>query len=498
MFKKIDVAIFVIFVAIFLSSLVPKNFFDLWWHLATGKYILTNTIPKHDVFSYTALGTEWIDHEWLSQVIFYSFFVKFGLKSLLLLESLCLLASFILLYKRSTLLTSRGMAVVATVSAYGLFARYSITESVRPYIFSILFVSLFVYIIDGFLKNGGKRIWILPVLVLLWSNLHGGFIIGILLLVSYSLGSAFSKDYRAAKKLVLVTLAAGAASAFNPNTYKLILYPLQYAQYSIHARFISEWQSPTFHEFGIYEGMLLATILIMAAYKKPVNASDMILLLVFTHFSLFAARNISLFAIVCVPIIMKYLEVAICDATNKKFNTNFTGIGYGAFGVWLRSVGLSDLGIKKITGFFLPSFLYSLVFLGMLFFLYSYPLDKVLYESPESELPADAVEFIAEGNVTGNMFNFYRWGGYIIWKLYPDHKVFIDGRADVYGDFIYDYISIIGLKPNWSNLLDKYDVSFVLIPAELPLGEMLNEKEWETVYEDDVSVILKRGHGDVN
>lgn len=468
------VAILVIFAAIFLWALVPRNFLDIWWHLAAGKHVLASGVPKHDIFSHTVAGERWIDHEWLSQVLFYYFFDRFGMKSLLVLEALCVAASFVLLYKRSALLAGRGAAVAGTVAGYWLFAGHSLTESARPYMFTLFFVALFLYVLDWHVKNGGRRVWALPVLALVWANLHGGFIIGVLLLAIYALGSALSKDYAAARKLASVTLASIAASVLNPNTYELLLYPLQYARYSVHTRFISEWQSPTFHTFGMYEGALLAIILVLAVYKKPVNATDLLLLLVFTHFSLFAARNISLFAIVCIPIIVKYAERAASDSYT----------------------GLPDRTRDGLTGTFLPAFAYSFFLLGSLTFAYSYPLDKVLHGNPECGLPAGAVGFIDDSDMEGNMFNYYRWGGYVIWKLYPEHRVFIDGRADLYGDFIADYARVVRLEPGWDVVLDEYDVRFVLVPADEPLAEMLSEKGWRVAYEDSVSVVLKRGDED--
>lgn len=472
MLKKRDVAIFVMFAIIFLHSLVPKNFLDLWWHLASGKYILANGVPMHDIFSHTVSGREWIDHEWLSQVFLYSVFSRFGLNSLLVVEAFFVLASFLLIYRRAAMIMGQEVAVVALVLSYWIFGSYSLAESVRPYFFSIFFVSLFLLILDNFIKNGGRYILALPLVMILWCNLHGGFVIGILLLFIYSLGQAISKDYAGAKKLSSLALLSLAASLINPNTYRLLLYPLQYARNSIHLRFISEWQSPSFHELGMFELALLSTILIMAYYRRPVNATDLILLLVFTHFSLFAARNISLFAVVCVPIIVKYMELVARDHVIEKFDTG------------------------KVKKFFLPSFFYSLILLGTVSFLYYYPVDRVLYGDPESGLPSGATGYLQESEMGGNMFNYYRWGGYAIWKLYPEHRVFVDGRADLYGEFIYDYAKVARLEPGWYDVLEEHDVGFVLIPRTEPLGEMLIEKGWDVAYKDDVSVVLKRGDRD--
>ena len=112
--------------------------------------------------------------------------------------------------------------------------------------------------------------------------------------------------------------------------------------------------------------------------------------------------------------------------------------------------------------------------------------------------PVDAVDFFTDTEIPGNLYNLYHWGGYLIWRLYPEHKVFIDGRADVYGDaFIDEYLQVYQLREAWQEPLDRYDVSVVLIDKACPLSTMLNERpEWYRAYADEQAVIfVRRGSG---
>ncbi|MEE8167998.1 MAG: hypothetical protein V3T58_03890 [Candidatus Hydrothermarchaeales archaeon] len=457
MIKKL--AILSLFVIIVLTSISPITDYDLWWHLSTGRYILENReIPRIDVFSHTNYGTEWLDHEWLSEVIFFLSYEALGFKGLVLLKALAILIAFGFLYKRSSFFTSPFFNILLILAVIEM-SKGAWLE--RPMIFTFALVSVYIYILDLYAK-GIDKLWTLPILMLLWANLHGGFILGILLTGIYALTSK-------SRKLVYITGACTFASLFNPYTYKLLLYPIQYAYESIHAKFILEWRSPIFHQFSTYEAMLLLSIIALAKSKIKVSNRDLILLIIFTHLSLFATRNISLYALVCAPIIAKYTESTVR--------------GY------LDGV---DIRVNRI---FLRGFLYTFVILGTISFLYAYfTIGSALATSPQpNRFPENAVDFLLENNYSGNMYNVYHWGGYAILRLYPNYRVFIDGRADMYGDFIYEYLTVHRIEPKWREVLDKHEVSIVLIPIGEPLDVILLESRyWEETYRDEVAVVYIR------
>ena len=148
-----------------------------------------------------------------------------------------------------------------------------------------------------------------------------------------------------------------------------------------------------------------------------------------------------------------------------------------------------------ITSFSIAFLLFGAGLFGYNFYKYNY---KTLKESPVdySDLPKGAADYLIlnKERFSGlNMFNTYRWGGYLIWRLYPHYRVFIDGRADLYGDFIGEYYKVMELRPDVHEVLKKYNISLIIIPVNSTLDTYLKEKSsWRQIYSDNTSVIYLR------
>jgi len=456
-----------IFLSILLTSISPVSDSDIWWHLATGRYIIeSGQIPKTDIFSHTVPGREWIDHEWLSQVAFYFMYHLFGFAGPVLLKSACLLVAFFFLFKRATLSSSRA-ATTLTLIAVIFVSKDAWLE--RPMIFTFMFASIFLFVLER-----KRPLWALPLLTLLWANLHGGFIIGILIIFLFAVGSALSGDFKGAKRLSLILFASVLSSLANPYTYKVLTYPFHYVSNITYSLFILEWQSPQFHTFSLYEALILLTFVALAL-KKGIHPTDMLLLLVFTHLSLFAVRNVSLYGLVCAPIIIGHLEDGVKTSISA-------------------TIRLPKNIESAITARAIPAFIYTAVILSYVLFFGSYLTGAVSLDAgPSQRFPEGAVGFIHETKPQGQLYNQYGWGGYCIWTLYPEYRVFIDGRADVYGDFLYEYLKVHRVTESWDETLQKYNVSIVLIPTGSPLDVLLNEStSWERAYRDDIASVYLR------
>ncbi len=485
MLRKISVA--GILSAALILSFGPITDSDLWWHLATGRYIIENReIPVEDFYSYTNAGIKWIDHEWLSQIIFYAIYDRMGLSGVVLLKAMLAIIGLGLLYKRSLLLSGNFFALASLATATEL-SRGAWVE--RPMMFTFAFLSLTLFFLESHAKGQHDKLWILPIFVAVWANLHGGFITGILVILIYSIGFFWSGERHKSKNLLIVAFVSTLAALFNPYTYRGVLYPFQYAQQSIHARFIMEWQSPTFHTLTLFEIMLLLVIVMFA--KHRVDNTHLLLIVTFTHLALFAERNISLFALVSAPIIFAYTEKVIAGAIDPNYATK-------KFDLPLIAKGLARMKIKKdlargILNTFIPAFSYAFVALALSFFWYYHFAQENAFDVTPASFPEGAVEFLAVEEPKGNLFNIYHWGGYVIWKLYPKYRVFIDGRADVYGDFIYEYLSVHRIEPRWREILKKYDVKVILIPTNHPIDVLLRESaDWKEIYRDEIAVIYSK------
>jgi len=168
-----DLIVMTTFIVLILADPMIKSF-DLFWHLRTGELMLNGIYPRTDLFSYTAFGNSWILHEWGSQVIFAWIYQKTGFAGLIVLKSLvyallCGLAFKLMLTKNIHIFLSFGLALLLVpVTAVGL--------TVRPHMFTNLFLVILFWIYVSFREKGNQKIlWVLPVLFCLWINLHGGF-----------------------------------------------------------------------------------------------------------------------------------------------------------------------------------------------------------------------------------------------------------------------------------------------------------------------------------
>lgn len=476
------VALAGILLTIFIFSIRPITDNDLWWHLAAGKYMVENQkILESDPFSYTNYGRVWIDHEWLSQIIFFFVHEGFGAPGLVVLKSLIVVLAFCVLYLRSRL----HMGVLFSIITLYVAASLSWNAWLeRPMIFTFLFISIILYLLDLYDKGATDRLFLIPALMPLWANLHGGFILGILITLIYSIAYLFAGEKARSKKLFLISGISVAISAVNPYTYHLLLYPFQYSYQNVHSLFIQEWQSPTFHAISVYEIVLLGAILVFA--KSRATNTHILLTLAFAHFSLFAIRNISLFAMVVTPIVLAYTEkylIRALGSSEPEFNMVVLKELIGKAG--LRSEAKMSLLDR-----FLPVFLYVIVILAFLVPLFNYLLFGPAFDTSPRGFPENAVRYLLEQKPEGNLFNLYGWGGYVIWRAYPQYKVFIDGRADMYGDFVYEYISVQRLGSNWREIFEKYGVRVVLMPVDQPLDVLLKEApEWVEAYRDQTAVV---------
>ena len=485
MLKKL--ALTGVLLTIFVFSIRPITDNDLWWHLRTGSYIIENhKIPNSDFFSYTNYGKGWIDHEWLAQVIFFSVYNEFEAPGLVLIKSIFVVSTFYLLYLRSRL----HMSVFFSI--FTLYVVASLSWNMwlaRPMIFTFFFTSLLLYLLDLYDKGVSDSLILIPVLMLIWANVHGGFILGILIMLIYSIGSLLSERKTESKRLFLIMGISLLASVINPYTHRLLFYPFQYSYQNIHSLFLIEWQSPTFHTPSIFEFMLLGLIFIFA--KSRVSNLYVLLVIVFTHLSLFAIRNIFLFALVVTPIILMHTEKYLLKVLEGpehggEFNTQ-------TLEKIIDKITLPQSPKRRLLRRFLPLILYSIVIFAFVIPLYNYIEFGPAFDTSPRGFPEKAVDYLLTEKPEGNLFNLYGWGGYVIWKAYPEYRVFIDGRADMYDEFIYEYLNVYKLKPAWKETLDKYDVKIILIPSGHHLDILLEETtEWRVGYRDELAVVYIR------
>jgi hypothetical protein len=508
-FSSRHLIVFVLLASIFTMTAGAITDPDFWWHLRTGQLICEmRAVPHADVFSFTAQGKEWVTHEWLTEVLMYATYRVAGWAGLVALFSLVMTGALWLVERRAV---RRGahQLVACAVTLIAALATMPIW-GVRPQMISFLFTSLFIFVLDGYKRNDeahdeharfdqatsrtNRAPWLLVPLMLVWANTHAGFALGLALVALMCAGIALDELMRQgaglmrervrrawarARPLCLIFVACAAVVPLNPSGLHLFSYPFETLG-SRSMQYIVEWLSPDFHQPNAqaFALLLLATFVALALSPKRARASDVLLLSVAAYASLRAWRNIPFFALVAAPMLAEHAwkiieSIRISRRDAKKVEP--------AIAIGARSTTWIALNVAALVCLPLGLCVLRVV---------SAARNQPSVEA--QKYPAAAVEFLRGRREAGPLFNAYGWGGYLVWKLYPARLVFIDGRADVYGDsLLEEYLRAENGEPGWRATLDKYKVGAVMIRPDAALASLLVEDaRWGKVYEDKQAVIF--------
>jgi hypothetical protein len=473
--------IFVAILALGLFTMAARGMADpdAWWHLLTGQLMLQNHAFFHtDPYSFTRFGQPWINHEWLSQIIMFAVYRVAGFGGLIVAFAVVIAASLFLVYLRS-----RGRPYVAgVITLWGALASAS-TWGVRPQMFSLLLASIFLVLLEASEVRYRLLWWTVP-LMLLWVNLHAGYPIGLALIALFLAGEALEAALREEpwqrtrprlKLLGMVFVACLAVVPLNPNGFRIYSYPFQTLRSAAMSRFIHEWFSPDFHDLTYLPLLLILLALIAGLAISPhrPRLRNLVLLLVAIPAALRSVRHIPILILVLVPILAELVQACL-----ERWNA----------AQWF------ERPVERPTGRIL--FVNLILLSGFLIFAVM-RVDYVVKRQGETEarhFPMGAAAFLAAHRIAGPMLNHYNWGGYFIWKLYPEYLVFMDGRADVYGDVMMnDFDSIYHLTGDWKSHLGRYGIRTVVLPPDAPLVVALRASlSWKQIYADTDAVVLTR------
>lgn len=484
----------VIFAVIFLLFVMvngqPVSDTDFWWHLKAGEYIWqTKTVPHADVFSYTMSDKPWTAHEWLAEVIYYLAYSLGNFWGLFVLNLLLLALTYYFYYQLLQLRTGKNSILSALLMLAGAFFTYFFW-GFRPHMFLHLLFVIFLYVMECFYRNR-DYLWILPLLMIAWVNLHGSFIMGPVIIGLYLISGIFAIQLPTLvnrlwtpaqkRKLLAVLLMSFLATLINPNSYHMLVYPLQTVNSDFIVNQINEWASPDFHEpyFMVYLGYVLAGFALMGLGKRKHRAVDLLLVGTFFLMSLYAVRHIALFVYGAGPVFGYYLAALLPKNSLYKHEHIFNGV------LTVKHFINGALTVGALTTAFLV-----------------WPPEVPLEKHVEAQvLPVGAVNYMKQHRLYGKVLNDYNWGGYILWTLYPDVRVMIDGRTDLYAAKVFpDYLKIANLLPQTPQLLQKYYPDAIIIREGTSLDAYLsNYRHWQKVYADETAVIytpvVKGRHG---
>jgi hypothetical protein len=474
---------------------------DTGWHIRTGEWILkSGRVPTSDMFSFTKAGEPWFAWEWLSDVLMGVIHQGGGLRGIVLASLLILGATSLWVYK--TTLEESGRRVIAIVLTGLAMAASTIHWLARPHLVTPLFAAVFCRVLNRAERGKSSAVLSgLPLLTILWVNLHGGFFVGIVLLITYAIGAAAEELLHGARHnawvrarcYLLTAGTCGIGSLVNPHGYRLDVHVAEYLGVSFYVRRISEFQSIDFHSFtaAYFETLLVLAVAAAVWHLSAGRLVHVLLLLSWSHLALFSARNIPIFAVVSAP----GIGLAIREWLER-------------FGMlppvsWLRRFSASliemEVGLRTIAGddkrrrwHLVPC---AVVLALALLLRHADRVKAFRAEFDPHRFPVDAATVLTRQHaVSARLYASWQWGGYLIYRLWPSVTVFDDGRTDFYGPaFVEEGLRAWEARPEWADILARYRVNTALLPVDSALATVLRQREdWKPVYQDRVAVLFRK------
>ena len=455
---------------------------DFWWHLRVGRWIVENgRLPAQDLFTYTVSSHVWTDHEYLTEVLMWLTYSWLGLATLSVAFGLLTWAGFWLIYiqvrRQPYVFIGVGIAIGAVAGAP--------IWGPRAQMITFALSCLELYWLRGYLSGRSRAINSFPLLMVLWANLHGGWVIGFawlgVALVAAFLSWAWDQDNPAhlmhVRRLAIIGLLSALAVAATPHFLSLYPYPFQTQGSEAQQRLIVEWASPNFHnvELRPFEAMIFLVV-IGFALKRP-SMYDLLLALLGIGLALQNVRNIALFVAAVTPVMI------------------------ATYGEWWKELAAAHRWSYQLP----PRRLFAVTTAAVLILISGITTVRVAGSiTPAKQQTMDAQTYpvaaadwlAAHPEVGTRMYNQYGWGGYLAYRFYPqeNRRVFIFGEAALMGDqLLNEYEHVQDIHPDWKQILDKYRVDYVLYNKGAPLPNLLaTQPDWTLVYQDSVAVIYVR------
>jgi hypothetical protein len=457
---------------------------DLPRHILTGNLILqTHRVSTTDIFSFRTIGYPSFPHEWLSQIIIATAYDWLGLDGIVLLTALVIMLTWGIVYYQ-TIGKSKSFFLALILIGLGVGAS-QIHVLPRPHIFTYLLTALWIALLES-IEKGKTRSWLLlPFVMLLWVNLHGMFVLGIAIVGIYLVGdflddpsmSWFSTNKT--RSLFVGGALSIMATFFSPSGPRIWGAIASLGSNTYITSRIPEYQSPNFHlpETWPFIIILLLTLIGLARARARLSWKQSLLVISFTAMALYTSRMIPIFAIVVTPIAAKVLA----DWLREDYNTSrFFKLEENIYRINSTSNGFI--------------WIFAVVLFAALLLRSGKTLDPQAQGNVFDQrfFPVEAVSWLQAHPQTGHMFNEFDWGGYLLLNLWPNQQIFMDGHTHIYGEALTrEYEQVMTLGNSWEQILDKYDVKWIIIRVNTLLANELSASaDWVTAYEDQTAVIF--------
>jgi hypothetical protein len=523
----------IIFLFLFWSLLAgplsnrPLGDADIGWHIRTGEGILAmHSLPRTDPFSSTMQGQPWFAWEWLYDLLLGILHHACGLNGVVWLCALLVAAIFAMLLAQ---LVQRGTGLLLGVVLMLLSeAASTIHLYARPHIVSWLFSLLWFVALEKWERWEGREHgqpprwlrWFFPASMLLWVNLHGGWLFGIALLGIYTFAAlveswrtpeAFAAIRAAhrARAMAWAWVASAVATLMNPYGWRLHAHIYRYLTDRYLMNRIDEFKSPDFHSWAprCFAIILMLTLIAFWGNRlsdagKKLRFSHLLIVLLAAYAGFYSSRNLPVSSMLLVLVAGPILWENFVSLSDKPGVWRWLRNGAARISSFSKRMGAQEMELR---GHLWPvvsvAFAFAICLQGG--WLGSRQLIHAQFDP--QKMPVAAVTFLekeSQGSAPNPdpVFSTDAWGGYLIYRInpgrmYPGRKVVVDDRHDLYGsDRIRQYLILAQAEPGWQGVLEKWQIRTALLPTGSTLANLLRElpQDWRVAYEDKVAVVLER------
>lgn len=500
---------FLLFFFLFYQESVHLLDPDFGYRFRTGQLILKGIIPKVDIYSYTMPSFPYVEHAIAVAAFWASAYPLIGYRGIALFHGLFASFALYLATKRipKDFLTKHNyLQIVAgkNLGVIGWFPLLLAVVTILPYtgiraqVISWVLISVFLNITLP-LPTWNKWKWIIPFIFIAWANIHGSWSAGIAILAALTIIRSFKEKRILWSDAILTLLSFGATliTPYGTGIWREVWLSLSDSEIRWH---ISEWMPPFVSvDFG-FIFFLTVSVFFVTKYRNSLSSDSVLVYFLVLSQALLSRRHIPLWVFVSLPLTMQALGMLFQEVKTIKFAK------------------------KRFATIYSISWVASLLIMTTFSFL---TIQKGMKVSETNYYPDSALIYLKENKGDGNIFAFYGWGGYLIWK-YPEEKVFIDGRMPSWrwdspegelSNAFSTYNNILSGEESYKEIFQKFNVRYILIPPEqqkpydplvstiesikskfgeeetvFNLYEKLLQDSWEVVYEDEKSVLYYLPH----
>lgn len=448
--------------SLFMTMLFHKDS-DYFWHIKAGEYMFNNGILTKDIFSWFMNGKYWMSHEWAFDYLIYLLKYLFGSSHLFIYSFVCIVGLLLILFFSNKINYLKNI-IFSLIWLVG-FLIFCVFIQARPHMISFLFVALTIWFLyDLFINENSKKIYLLPIVTLLWANFHGGssnlsyifclmFVIVGLFKFNFMKIEATRLSGKQIIKYLSVALVCALVICINPHGVKMLIYPYTNILDNVMIDFISEWQPTVLSNASHYPYFILVIFIVsvMLFSKEKIKFIDLALLGVSVFLGLKSIRFWSYTYILMNYVIFNYIPERKIDRGTTRV---LLMLGAIFLCIFITNFSMLEKEYNKVT------------------------ITKEMIETIKKESPE-------------RLFNMYDYGGELV---YNDILVFVDGRADLYSKYnLDDYSNISMLNGDYVKLIEKYNFDYFLVAKKYPIGMYLQYSEdYDVILEEDEMILYKK------